>query len=430
MTNLDRTAGNTGKVKTFAVALFAFSVLFSVTAVEGALILLAGALVFEYYQAEKLPFLLRQTAGQPLFRLWMFYLAAGFLAAVFALNKGAAFAYLPSDLIKYLCFAVLLTSLKEELLRTMSEFYVAGAIFTAAAGTGSVAWFFIRYSTFYPRAGAFSNPVRYGEIMVIAFAFVLSALLLPHQARDAELRFPRGPGGRKYCLAAAVLLFVTILLTRTRGSFLGLAAVLVSLLIVDRELRKRAAAWIAMFILIGTFAVIFNPYLRGRITNTYTGLRAAASGFSPGRAETTGNKDSVGINIRMELWKLGFGMFRDHPVSGVGPANIKSSFKIYHPGPLGIQETWGSVHNLYLQQMAERGTLGLAALLALFGGMFALALKNFRAGRNAYTLWALTVLPAYYIMNITEISFQHIHTSFAVFLALAASTNSAKGNAE
>ena len=82
------------------------------------------------------------------------------------------------------------------------------------------------------------------------------------------------------------------------------------------------------------------------------------------------------------------------------------------------------MHNLYLQQMAERGLLGLAALLALFGGMLALALKNFRAGSNAYTLWALTVLPAYYIMNLTEISFQHIHTSFAVFLALAASTNS------
>jgi len=413
------------RIRTVALALFAFSVLFSVTAVEGALLLLAGTLVFERCRVEKLPLLLRQAAGQPLFRLWMFYLAAALLAAIFALDRGAAFAYLPSDLIKYLCFAVLLASLKEDLLGTMSEFYVAGAIFTATAGIVYVAWFFSSYGTFYPRAGAFSNPVRYGEIMVIAFAFVLSALLLPTRLRDGERsRFSMGPSGRMYYLAAVVLLFVTILLTRTRGSFLGLAAVLAALLAVDKQLRKRAAALVAAFVLIGALAAVFNPYLRGRVTGTYTGLKAAVSGFSPANAETTGNKDSVGITIRMELWKMGFRMFRDHPVSGVGPGNIKSSFKTYHPGPLGIQETWSSVHNLYLQQLVERGILGLAALLALFGAMFALALRNFHAGRNAYTLWALTVLPAYYIMNLTEISFQHIHTSFAVFLALAASTNS------
>ena len=172
----------------------------------------------------------------------MFYLAAGLLASAFALNKGAAFAYLPSDLIKYLCFAILLSTLKEELLRTMSEFYVAGAVFTAAAGAGHVAWFFSSYGTFYQRAGAFSNPVRYGEILVIAFAFVLSALLLPPApGMTPERRRSMSPAQRrKYYLAAVVLLFVTILPTRTRGSFLGLAAVRL-LLIVDRELRKRAA---------------------------------------------------------------------------------------------------------------------------------------------------------------------------------------------
>jgi O-antigen ligase len=112
----------------------------------------------------------------------------------------------------------------------------------------------------------------------------------------------------------------------------------------------------------------------------------------------------------------------------VGPANVKNAFSLYHPEPLGVQDSWSSLHNLYLHQLAERGLAGLAALLALFGGMFALALKNFRAERNAYTLWALTVLPAWFVMNLTEISFQHIHTSFAVLMALAMSTNSIKRN--
>jgi O-antigen ligase len=405
------------KTKVFAAALFAFSVLISVTAVESALFLLACVLLFEARRGLKddTP-LLRRAARQPLFSLWMFYLAAGLLAAVFALDKGRAFAYLPSDLIKYFCFAVLLASLKGDLLDTAAGFYTAGAVFAAAAGTAHVAWFFIRFGTFYQRAGAFSNPVRYGEIMVIAFAFVLSALLLPPKAER--------PGRWKFRLAALILIFAAVLLTRARGAYLGLALIPLTLFAADRPARGRIAAWAAVLILLGALAAAFNPYVRGRISNPYAEAGATDAGLPPASALTVGNKDAVGINIRLELWKLGTRIFRDHPVLGVGPANVKSVFKTYHPGPLGVQDVWGSLHNLYLHQLAERGLTGLAALLSLFGGMFALALRNFRKERNAYTLWALAVLPAFFAMNITEVSFQHVHTSFAVLLALAASTNS------
>ncbi len=405
------------RIKTFAAALFAFSVLISVTAVESALFMLAGVLIFE---ARRRPGgagpLLRRAARQPLFRLWMFYLAAGLAAAAFAVDKGRALAYLPSDLIKYACFSVLLASLKDDLLDTAAEFYTAGAVFSAAAGAAHVAWFFSSFNSFYQRAGAFSNPVRYGEILVIAFAFVLSALLLPPKAER--------PGRWKFRLAALVLVFITVLLTRTRGAYLGLTLIPITIFAADRLSRARIAAWTSALLLLGALAAAFNPYVRSRIHNPYAGAAAAGAGITPTSALTVGNTNAAGVNIRLELWKLGTRIFLDHPVLGVGPANIKVVFKAYHPAPLGIQEIWGSLHNLYLHQLAERGLAGLAALLSLFGGMFALALKNFRNERNAYTLWALAVLPAFFAMNITEVSFQHVHTSFAVLLALAASTNS------
>ncbi len=405
------------RTKTFAVALFAFSVLISVTAVESALFLLALVLFFESRRTpEGAGPLLRRAARQPLFRLWLFYLAAGLLAALFAVDKGRALAYLPSDLIKYLCFAVLLASLKKDLLDTAAEFYTAGAIFAAAAGAGHVAWFFSSFNSFYQRAGAFSNPVRYGEILVIAFAFVLSALLLPPKTERA--------GRGAFRLTALILIFITVLLTRTRGAYLGLALIPLTIFAADRPLRARMALWASVFVLLGALAAAFNPYVRSRVRNPYAEASAAGAGAAATGAVTVGNTNAAGINIRLELWKVGTGMFMDHPVLGLGPSNIKSSFRKYHPGPLGIQETWSSVHNLYLQQAAERGLAGLAALLSLFGVMFALALKNFREERNAYTLWAVAVLPAFFAMNITEVSFQHIHTSFAVLLALAASTNS------
>jgi O-antigen ligase len=125
------------------------------------------------------------------------------------------------------------------------------------------------------------------------------------------------------------------------------------------------------------------------------------------------------VNIRLELWQLGWKMFKAHPVLGVGPDNVKKVFKKFHPEPIGYLETWGSLHNLYIHQAAERGILGLGALLLLFGALFLFALGRYRASNSPYALWALCALPAYFAMNLTEISFQHVHTAFAILMALA-----------
>ena len=128
------------KIKQFAIALFALSVLFSVTAVEGAMLLLAGVVILERYRCGQLKLLLKETAAQPLFRPWMLYLAVCLLTAAFALNKGKAFAYAPSDIIKYLCFIALMAGLTKNKLAAMSNFYIFAAVSAAAIGIAQSAW--------------------------------------------------------------------------------------------------------------------------------------------------------------------------------------------------------------------------------------------------------------------------------------------------
>jgi len=407
MANSDRSSVNIEKARTFAIGLFAFSVLCSVTLAEASMLLLAGVLVFEHYRGNSPLSLFTQITEQPLFRPWMFYLAAGLLSALFALDTGKAMRYLPSDLIKYVCFAVLFAGLKKDNLAVMSGFYAPGAAFVAAAGIAEALWGFHVNGNFDLRAGAFSNPVRFGEIMVIAATFVFSRLLTSGETETRAIWKTHVP--------ALVLIFSAIVLSQSRGPYLGFAIMVGVMFWFGIPSRKKVARWSLAFLLIGGSISLLNPAFRDRLTGT-PGVKPAG--------EINYGDSSVGINIRLELWRLGFKMFRDRPILGVGPANVKSAFKHYHPGPIAYQETWGSIHNLYLHHMAERGLIGLAALLTLFGAMLALAMRNFRAERNAYTLWALTILPAYFVMNLTEISFQHIHTSFAIFLALAASTNS------
>jgi O-antigen ligase len=112
-------------------------------------------------------------------------------------------------------------------------------------------------------------------------------------------------------------------------------------------------------------------------------------------------------------------MFKAHPIVGVGPDNVKRVFKKFHPEPFPEEGIYGTLNNLYVHQAAERGLLGLGALLLLFITMFIYAAKLFKAKASPYALWAVCALPAFYVVNLTEISFQHVHTSFAIFMALA-----------
>lgn len=127
------------------------------------------------------------------------------------------------------------------------------------------------------------------------------------------------------------------------------------------------------------------------------------------------------INTRLILWRTGFRMIKDYPAFGVGPANVKKMFPEYHPPPFPEDKQWGSLHNLYIHQTAERGFIGLAALLTLFAAMLLTAYRNYRNAQSPHTLWGLIIMPAWFTMNITEITFQHVHTAYTVLLTLGIS---------
>ncbi|HOX22664.1 MAG TPA: hypothetical protein PLL10_04305, partial [Elusimicrobiales bacterium] len=94
-----------------------------------------------------------------------------------------------------------------------------------------------------------------------------------------------------------------------------------------------------------------------------------------------------------------------------------------HPAPMsgdGNEFGLGNIHNLYLQQAAERGLAGLAALLALLGTMLYAGIVWLRRKLDGDTLWFAAALPAFLVMNLTETSFQHALPAFSVFFAFGA----------
>jgi hypothetical protein len=76
---------------------------------------------------------------------------------------------------------------------------------------------------------------------------------------------------------------------------------------------------------------------------------------------------------RTELWQVAWRVFEDNPIRGVGVNNFGAVARRYvrEPGALErverLAERPKSVHNVYLEALAETGVVGLAALVLFFG---------------------------------------------------------------
>ena len=385
----------------FSLTLFAFSVVFSVTAVEAALFLALITLIYKKTQEKTLADIWPALRSHQLFIPWMAYLGVCLLTSLTAYYPVKGLGQLNSDFLKYLCFSTLLFTVKKEHLPRLSAVYISAAVLAAFAGFFEVIRSIAAHGPGLARANGFMNAVRYAEVLTIAFALLLSRALLP----EAET-FRRE--NLFYKLAGAAV-FTAVVFSQTRSAYLGLLIVMLTMFVFVKKTRFKLLALSGLMLAGDLAAAALVPAVKDRVEAM----------VKYNRSDYSANSASTGINVRIELWKLGYKMFKAHPVVGVGPDNIKKVFKKYHPDPFPEEGIYGTLNNLYIHQAAERGTLGLAALALLFGAMFIFALKGYRASGSPYALWALCALPAFYVMNITEISFQHVHTSFAIFLALA-----------
>jgi O-antigen ligase len=246
------------------------------------------------------------------------------------------------------------------------------------------------------RAHAFVHPVTYGDQMALGALGALVALARAPRAAE-----------RRAAIAVGVLCAAAAALSQTRAALLALVVGAVAAAVLEPRLR-RAAAWT---LALGTLSAAAVEWLRFRA------FGAAAFG-----AEFRAPVDGSGQQTRYALWDVAWRMFRDHPWTGVGPGHYRTEFHLYHPGLLAEQAEWASAHNLYAHQLAERGLVGEAALLALFAVLLARARRAARARRDAAALWAAAAVPAFLVMNLTETAWQseQLATLFLLVWALGA----------
>jgi O-antigen ligase len=177
---------------------------------------------------------------------------------------------------------------------------------------------------------------------------------------------------------------ISLFATVTRGAYLAVVSGIGFIAIVRN--RRILIPLIVAMVLVIVFA---PPYMESRIKSI----------FDPHHPENVS---------RIELWKTGIRVFKDHPLVGAGDIDYGTLIDRY--ADPGLPREWGHFHNTPIQILVNYGILGFAALMVLFVKMFSTEWKIFRRVRNdwftgSFALGSLAALIGFFVMGLTEWSF-------------------------
>jgi O-antigen ligase len=152
--------------------------------------------------------------------------------------------------------------------------------------------------------------------------------------------------------AAAAALFYLLFLTKARAAWTGFTASTVYLALAKKNI------WLILLLV----AVISVPFfLKMEVAEHILGMTS--------------------ISDRLDMWKVGWRVFKDHPVIGNGLNTFFMRYMEYrtdiYRGKKGAY-----AHNCYLQMAADVGIIGLAGFLALVAAYFVSVVRNMRRVRD------------------------------------------------
>jgi O-antigen ligase len=153
--------------------------------------------------------------------------------------------------------------------------------------------------------------------------------------------------GKLLCMVNAVLTLNTLVLLRSRGSFLAaIMAFVIAIFLAEKKYRLLIISGAVL-----TGIVFFS------LTDTFFWNRIAT-------IEAEGQQRDASARGRLALWGIAWQMAKDHPL-GIGADNFKKYVGQYDPDRKGRD-----THSTYFRCLAETGFQGLFILLFLIYNSF------------------------------------------------------------
>ena len=253
-------------------------------------------------------------------------------------------------------------------------FIVAGSIVATTVFEGAVGVYQYLTGTGASYAGQFVRAVgTFGAEQIEAMGAVVGYGILVTLALGLALR----GRARIAVVAVALLLTVPLGLSLSRGAWIATgASVFVMLVVYSWRIAVAVlGATVLVVVVLSTGASTGSgPRFGERVTSIFS----------------TSSEPDRSVQDRYALWATAVGIWRDHPVFGVGMKDFVEYRDRYAPMVLSAgsdvddphagyrREPLLSPHNQYLQVLSEQGTVGILAFGGMLGALGVTALRRRR----------------------------------------------------
>ena len=222
---------------------------------------------------------------------------------------------------------------------------------------------FVLFGRFMRAYGTFEQPNPYGGYLGLTLPVALGLVVV------AALGLGRwSRRGRWFTLTvagiSAVLMLAALIMSWSRGAWLGFGAALVGMTIA---LVVKSGRGVVLSVIL--VALVAYALLAGGLAQVPPSLIQRFSDFVPylGVSDVRGAEitdANFAVLERVAHWQAAWQMWTDHPWLGVGIGNYEPVYPRYAlpQWPLAL----GHAHNYYLNIAAETGIIGLAAYLVLW----------------------------------------------------------------
>lgn len=230
---------------------------------------------------------------------------------------------------------------------------------------GSGADHLIINGRFFRAFGTFGQPNPFGGFMGLLIPVTLMAawgygIRLRDQLRRRSLQFTHFALTTFY-LFAAMLMAVALIMSWSRGAWLGLFASLAALIFaLPRRLWQGVALLAVIALIIG------GLYAAGRLPMTLVERIGSAFSETFNVTDVRGvdiNSDNYALVERLAHWQAAINMATANPWLGVGFGNYEIAYEDYRL--INWKFPLGHAHNYYLNVLGEAGMMGLIAYFTL-----------------------------------------------------------------
>lgn len=285
----------------------------------------------------------------------------GFLSLLYAQDSSRVLATL-SDYVKDALIALVIVVLLKRgpafrrvmwTLLTIGLFLGALSVFQYVTGTFSANYGGFAKAEFHNIAGSTSGYRLTGPIGDANFFGQIIVVLIPIAIE--RMLHERKVGLKILAALVGVLCTLTVIFTFSRGAFLAAVVGMAFLFLIYPPRALQLVVFIGLGIIMMTF-----------IPSTYYDRILTLEDLIPNQSGKIDVWSDTAIQGRANHLLTGWAMFRANPIFGIGLSNASTRYPEFSKevglAPSGSNRT---LHNLYLEVMAETGIVGLTVFLAL-----------------------------------------------------------------